>query len=103
MRLSETFDRYLVQLKADGRSPYTIDQIKRHVTFLDQWLVEHRLPRNLRRITHEHVARFLASPEANTRGDGTPKKATSTNALRSSVRVFFRYVHAAGYAPRNAA
>jgi len=103
MRVIAVLAKYLLQLKADGRSPYTIDQIKRHVTFLDRWLAHHRLPRDVRRITHQHVARFLASPEANTRRDGSPKKATSTNALRSSVRVFFAYVHAAGYAPRNAA
>jgi site-specific recombinase XerC len=103
MRLLSVLNRYLVQLQADGRSPFWRDQIARHVRFLDRWLGEHRLPRDARRVTHEHLARFLASPEANSRLDGRPKKATSTNALRSSVRVFFEYTHAAGHAPRNAA
>jgi site-specific recombinase XerD len=103
MRVLSALDCYTVQLRADGRSPFTLDQIKRHIAFLDRWLAEHRLPRDVRRIKHQHVARFLASPEANTRRDGSPKKATSTNALRSSVRTFFAYVHAAAFAPRNAA
>ena len=103
MRLLTVLDRYLVQLQADGRSPFWQSQVERHVRFLDRWMAEHRLPRDVRRITHEHIARFLASPEANTRLDGKPKRATSTNALRSSLRVFFEYANVAGHAPRNAA
>lgn len=103
MRVLSVLDRYLVQLKADGRSPYWQSQVGRHIRFLDQWLRDHRLPRDVRRITHEHVAQFLSSPEANTRRDGRPKKTTSTNCLRSSVKVFFGYAHAAGHSPRNAA
>ena len=103
MRVLSVLDRYLVQLKADGRSPFWQSQIERHVRFLDWWLGEHRLPREVRRLHHEHVARFLASPEANTRRDGRLKKTTSTNCLRSSIKVYFGYVHAAGHSPRNAA
>ena len=103
MRVLSVLERYLVQLQADGRSPFWRDQIDRHIHFLDRWLSEHRLPRDVRQITHEHIARLLASSEANTRRDGRPKKATSTNALRSSVKVYFGFTHAAGFAPRNAA
>jgi len=103
MRVTAVLAKYLVQLQADGRSPYWQSQIERHVRFFDRWLCEHRMPRDVRRLNHEHLARFLSSPEANTRLDGRPKKTTSTNCLRSSVKVFFGYVHASGVSPRNAA
>jgi len=50
---------------------------------------------------HETVAAFLASPVARTRPDGGVKKATSVNALRSSIKVFFKYCHEAGIVARN--
>ena len=50
---------------------------------------------------HEDVAEFLAAPLARTRPDGGRKKATSENALRSSLRGFFRYLHRAGYIARD--
>jgi site-specific recombinase XerC len=103
MRIHTAASRYVRQLRADGRSPHTIAQVSRHVGVLARWLVAHRLPTDVRRVTHEHIARFLVSRDATCRPDGEPKKATATNALRSSLRTFFAYVHSAGYAPRNAA
>jgi site-specific recombinase XerC len=103
MRIHTAASRYVRQLRADGRSPHTIAQVSRHVGVLARWLVAHRLPTDVRRVTHEHIARFLVSRDATCRPDGELKKATATNALRSSLRTFFTYVHAAGYAPRNAA
>jgi len=103
MRTLSILERYQTQLVADGRSIFWRQQIDRHIHFMDRWFRKHRLPHDVKRITHEHVAQFLSSPEANTRRDGQPKKTTSTNCLRSSVKVFFGYAHAAGHAPRNAA
>ena len=42
------------------------------------------------------IARFLASPAARARWDGPAKKPSSTNALRSSLRGFFHYLHEGG-------
>jgi len=103
MRVTAILAKYLLQLKADGRSPYSIDQARRHVELLDRWLVEHRRSRDVRRIGHEDLAAFLAGPEATLRRDGKPKQQTSNNALRSSIRMFFLYSHTAGFATRNAA
>ena len=103
MRVTTALDRYVTQLRADGRSPHTISQIERHVRLLASWLAEHKLPTDVRRITHEHVARFLCSDTVTLRLDGSPRKPTASNAIRSSLRTFFGYVHAAGYSPRNAA
>ena len=103
MRVTTALDRYVTQLRADGRSPHTISQIERHVAVLARWLDENKLPTDARRVTHEHVARFLCSDAVTLRLDGSPRKPTASNAIRSSLRTFFAYVHAAGYSPRNAA
>jgi site-specific recombinase XerD len=59
--------------------------------------------RTVEALTHEDIARYLASPSARTKLDGTPKKATSMNVRRSCVRTFFRYVHEASYTTTNPA
>lgn len=103
MRLLSALDRFVVQLRADGRSVHTIDQYRRYVRALDGWLRQTRRIRDVRRITAETLAEFLGSPVARTRPDGQPKREVSVNALRSALRTFFAYCHAADYAPRNAA
>ena len=103
MNVLDALDRYLVQLEADGRSPHTIGQYRRHVRLLASWLSAEGHSADLRDLDHEVLARFLASPAARTRPDGRPKKATATNALRSTMRTFFAWVHAAGYVGVNPA
>ena len=95
--------RYLVQLEADGRSPHTIGQYRRHVRLLASWLSAEGLSSDLRDLDHEVLARFLASPAARTRPDGRPKKATAVNALRRSLRTIGAWVHGAGYVTSNPA
>ena len=103
MNVLDALDRYLVQLEADGRSPHTIGQYRRHVRLLASWLSAEGHSADLRDLDHEVLARFLASPAARNRPDGVTKRATSTNALRSSMRTFFAWVHAAGYVGANPA
>lgn len=103
MRIQEALDRYLLQLRADGRSSHTIGQARRHVRLLARWLDEVGHGGIVDQVGHEDVARFLASSAVLYRADGKPRKATSANALRSSLRAFFAFVRAAGYAPANAA
>ena len=77
MTITEALERFLVQLQADGRSPHTINQYRRHIRLLAQWArdVGHGREK-IEKLGHEDVARFLASPVANTRPDNAPKKAT---------------------------
>jgi site-specific recombinase XerD len=103
MQIQEALGRYVTQLEADGRSHHTIAQVRRHVMMLSRWLAETGRSDSIERIDHETVALFLASPAVRQRADGKPRKPTSTNSLRSSVRSFFAFVHAAGYAQANAA
>jgi site-specific recombinase XerC len=103
MRLEEALSRYLTQIKADGRSPHTAGQYRRHITLLAAWLRGRGHGGEVEEIDHETLAQFLASDAARTRPDGKTKKAASTNALRTSLRTFFRYAHEAGYTRSNPA
>jgi integrase/recombinase XerD len=100
MRLDQALDLYVQQLRADGRSECTIKQCQRHVRLLGTWL---GCQTHVEEISHEDLARFLNSPEARNRPDGKSKRATSTNALRSSLRTFHSYLHAAGVTTSNPA
>ena len=103
MNITQALDRYLVQLEADGRSPHTVGQCRRHIRLLAAWLAGAGHSGELGDIDHEVLARFLASPMARTRPDSRPKKATAMNCLRSSIRTFFAYLAQAGYLPSNPA
>ncbi|MFG0318969.1 MAG: tyrosine-type recombinase/integrase [Planctomycetota bacterium JB042] len=103
MRVEDALDRYVTQLRADGRSDHTIRQVERHVRALARWLEEEGREPEVGAIDHEILALFLVSDAARLRPDGRPKRATATNALRSSVRTFFGYVHSAGHVPANPA
>jgi site-specific recombinase XerC len=99
MNIKDALARYLTQIKADGRSEHTAGQYRRHITLLATWLGN----REIEEIDHETLAQFLASPAARERPDHKAKKATSANAMRTSLRTFFRYAHEAGYTRSNPA
>ena len=99
MLLLRALDTYLVQLAADGCSPLTIAQARRHVRLLASFLG----PVKMADVRHEDVARFLASDVVGKRADGRARKPSSANALRSSLRAFMAYAHGSGLAPTNAA
>lgn len=103
MRLLDALDRYVVQLEADGRSEHTIAQYRRHVGLLVGWLEVEEEGADLDDVTHEFLARFLTSPAVRRTRHGGERKATSANALRTSLRTFFGYCHAAGWIRENPA
>ena len=103
MQLQDALARFLVQLEADGRSPHTIGQYRRHVTAFGGWLPHGGPRRAVAKIGHEDVAAFLAAPVARTAAHGGPKRAISMNAMRTSLRCFFRYLHEAGVVAQNPA
>lgn len=102
MEIEVALDAYARQLVGDGRSPHTVAQARRHVLLLTAWLAATGRSCAVEDITHEDVACFLGSPLVMQRSDGRPRKPTSANALRSSLRCFLGFVHAAGYAASNA-
>jgi len=99
MKISDALEMFLLHLDANGRSPHTRAQYTRHVRMLIDVVGDAKIET----IDHVTIARFLTSPAVRERRGGGPRKATSANGLRSSLRVFFGWCHAAGYAPRNAA
>jgi site-specific recombinase XerD len=103
MNIKDALERYLTQLKADGRSPHTAGQYRRHVGLLASWLRGNGRSNAVEEIDHETLAQFLSSPSARERADGKTKKATTANALRTSLRTFFRYCHDGGYCQSNPA
>ena len=103
MGIDEALRRFLVQLEADGRSEHTRRQYARHVRLLGSWIDRQGRRRGVEAVCHEDLAGFLASDHARLSGRGEEKKATSLNALRSSLRCFFRFLHEAGYVPENPA
>ncbi|HKX45928.1 MAG TPA: hypothetical protein VJP77_04450, partial [Planctomycetota bacterium] len=116
MRIEEALDLFVVQLRADGRSSHTVEQYRRHVLLLARWMGDESKAgggrarrargRSLGRVEgigHQDLARFLVSPAARQRPDGTEKRATSTNALRTSLRCFFAYLSDAGIIEQNPA
>lgn len=91
MQITDALDEYMLQLQANGRSPHTVAQARRHVLALARWI-----SRPLASITHQDVARFLIEQQ-----DG--RSPATINALRSSLRGFFDYCELAGYVERSPA
>jgi integrase/recombinase XerC len=98
MSVLEALDAFLVQLQADGRGWSIAAQYSRHVRLLDRWLAERGYDRDISALSHQRVAEFLASDAVRLRPDGRPKRATSLNVLRGSIRSFLRYAYLAGMA-----
>lgn len=102
MDIDQALERFLLQLRADGRSPHTVGQYRRHIRLFAHWAHEDGTCGDaVEGIDHEDVARFLTSHVATSRPDGKRKRATAMNCLRSSIRGFFGFLHRAGYIPRD--
>src|SRR5262245_57733207 len=101
MLLNDAIAAFMLQLEADGRSIHTRRQYARHLRLLGAWLAEVGTEPTLDQITTQVVARFLTSPMARQTADGTAKLATTTNALRTTVRCFFAYAELAGMVQRS--
>lgn len=99
MQLSEVLAAYVTQLAGNGRAIHTQRQATRHGKLLIAALGDPPVER----IRHEEVARFFASDAVKRTADSSPRRPSSANALRSSIRCLFAFAHAAGYAPQNAA
>lgn len=103
MHLQEALQVFLVQLEADGRSLHTRRQYERHIRSLISWLTGIGVEAVVSLLTPDLLARFLASDAAKLRIRGDYKKATSLNALRTSIRCFCRHLCDAGTISSNPA
>src|SRR5262245_51678821 len=94
MRLDDGLVKFCLQLRANGRSPLTIAQYRRHIELLIRWCGASYV---VEAITPEDLALFLVLPESRARADGQAKKPASMNALRAALKVFFGFLFHAGY------
>ncbi|MCK6447898.1 MAG: tyrosine-type recombinase/integrase [Planctomycetes bacterium] len=99
MRLQDALDTFVLQLQADGRSEHTIGNYRRHVALLARWLGPSD---DLDDVTPQTLARFLTSDVARLDSNGVARSASTVNALRTSLRVFFGWLHDAGLVRTNA-
>ena len=93
MNIQDARARFLRQMEADGRSPHTLKQHNRHVGAFVDWLGSDG---DVNAIGHEQVAGFLIAQMAG-------RKPSTANAIRSSIRCFFQYLHDADVITRNPA
>ena len=70
MRIEQALEKYILQLKGNGRSEHTVAQVRRHVRLFEAWLESTDESTELAQISHEHVALFLASDAVAKRADG---------------------------------
>lgn len=105
MNITDALEQFIVQLKADGRSPHTVAQYARHIRAFEHWLVAEKRPPSIHAITPELIASFFVSPAARcTAQDRTRTKLpTSLNAMRSSFRNFFAFASDVGLVASNPA
>lgn len=100
MRLSDALELFVLQLRADGRSPHTIANYQRHVGALDAWLGHDT---DLDAITPALLAEYLADDDVRRSGRGGLRSTSTVNAVRTSLRVVFGWLHDAGHTRVNPA
>jgi integrase/recombinase XerC len=103
MDLQAALQAFLLQLQADGRSPHTIGQYRRHGTALATWLAATRAPTAVATLTPAVLAKFFADDAAKNSCRGGSKKAVSLNAMRTSIRCFAKHLHDSGLVATNPA
>ena len=92
MQIHSALSRFILQLQADGRSTNTTEQYKRHVILLQSSLAREGHSGEVEDVTPDDLAGFLASPTVRETAAGKPRRASSANAVRGSLRGFFRYL-----------
>jgi integrase/recombinase XerC len=103
MHVQAALQAFLLQLQADGRSPHTIGQYRRHGRSLVAWLAQTRAPTTVAKLTPDLLARFFADDAAKNSCRGGAKKAVSLNAMRTSIRCFAAHLHQSGLVATNPA
>ena len=103
MQIQAALQAFLLQLRADGRSEHTVRHYQRHGTALANWLATTGASADVAKLTPEVLAKFFASDAARSSCRGGAKKATSANAMRTSIRCFAAHLHQSGLVATNPA
>jgi site-specific recombinase XerC len=84
MRLADALTRFLTQLQADGRSPHTVAQYRRHVHRFASWLEAEAITDDVAALEPER-GQASGLGEALRRPDGQAMRTGSFNAPPSSL------------------
>ena len=101
MQITDASARHELQLLANGRASNTVRQYRRHVAHFAAWLQQQEHSGLVGDVTDLEIAKYMGSPEARETTTGRPKSPLTTNAIRSSLKGFFGYLHEAGLIPSN--
>ncbi|MBL8696032.1 MAG: tyrosine-type recombinase/integrase [Planctomycetes bacterium] len=101
MQLHTSIAEFLLQARADGRSPHTVEQYQRHLAWLQHALGAQRSVATLK--PNDFARALAAMARAPVAGRSSPRRATTLNALRSTVRTFGRFLADAGYCAQDPA
>jgi site-specific recombinase XerD len=100
MTLQTAIRRFEAQMRADGKSPRTRECYLWDLERLTQALGP---TIRLRSITPHRLALFVNSPAFAMMSNGQPKKASSVNRSKASLRAFFRFLADSDYLVRDPA
>jgi len=103
MQLDRTIRDFETQLRANQRSSHTISSYLRDLGEFRAWLAEQRGPTDVRRLDAATLCRFATALCVTHTEDGRPKRASSIDKVKMSLRAFFRYLADAGVIATNPA
>ena len=85
MQLQAALQGFLLQLVADGRSPHTIGQYRRHVSTLIDWVTATGAGSDVGDLTPDLLARFFGNGAAKNSCRGGPGPAATACQVRTST------------------
>jgi integrase/recombinase XerC len=103
MRLDEAINEFETQLRANQRSLHTISSYLRDLAEFRTWLAEQRLPDEVLGLGASTLCRFATARCVTHTEDGRPKRASSIDKVKMSLRAFCRYLFDAGVIATNPA
>lgn len=103
MKLDQAVQEFEIQLRANQRSVHTISSYLRDLGEFRAWLAEQRGPTDVRQLDAATLCRFATARCVTHTADGRPKRASSVDKVKMSLRAFFRYLIDAGVIATNPA
>ena len=103
MHIAVAVSAFETQLQANQRSRHTFSSYIRDLGILRGWLEREGYPLAVERITPTTLLQFAASKACSHKENGTPRKPSSIDKIKMSVKAFFAFLEAAAIIDRNPA
>lgn len=103
MQLDQAIRDFETQLRANQRSPHTVSSYMRDLGEFRAWLASEAGPADVRRIDAATVCRFAMAHCVTHTEDRRPKRASSVDKVKMTLRALFRYLVDAGVIATNPA